>query len=89
MPKIRRIFRAYFNRKREAPQVWSIDEGSQDSEVNIVGFVVHPGCEIHSRYNGTKANEDSPSAWMDIHADHYYINAGVAHFATLPADGRP
>lgn len=87
--KVRKIFRAYFNRKREFPQVWSIDEGTQASEVNVIAFIAHPGCKVASRYNGSKPNDDSPSAWIEIHADHYYIVDGVANFSLLPADGRP
>ena len=82
-------YRAYFNRKNEAPQVWSCDEGSQESEVNVIGFICHRGCEIESRYNGTKPNADSPSAWIEICANDMYLAGGIAHFVMYPADGRP
>lgn len=82
-------FRTYFNRHREFPQVWSIDEGTQESEVNVIGFICHQGCEIESRYNGTKPNEDSPSAWIEIRANYMYLVGGIAHFMMHPADGRP
>lgn len=84
-----RVFRAYFNRKREFPQIWSIDEGSQDSEVNVREFFIAPGCMVHSRYDGTPVNDNSPSAWLEIHADEYFILTGVARFVVRPADGRP
>lgn len=84
-------FRAYFNRKREAPQVWSIDEGSQSSEVNVKAFFADD-CAIHSRYNGDAVNDDSPSAWLEIDAEGYAIAGGVAMFYGViqqPHDGRP
>ena len=31
-------YRVYFNRKAEAPQVWSTDEGSQTTEINVIGY---------------------------------------------------
>lgn len=80
-------FRVYFNRKREAPQVWSIDEGTQASEINVINFFTH-GCPTSGRYNGEKANDNSPSAWMVVEADYYYIVEGIAHFSRHPADGR-
>ncbi len=84
-----RAFRAYFNRKREAPQVWSIDEGTQDSEVNVTRFICHAGCKVESRYNGAQPNDDSPSAWIAIQADDMRVRNGVAHFITNPNEGRP
>jgi hypothetical protein len=82
------MYRAFFNRHREAPQVWSIDEGTQASEINVIGFVVGPACFAISRYNGEKANDNTPSAWIEIHADYYYIKDGVVYFSRYPADGR-
>jgi hypothetical protein len=83
-----RKFRVYFNRKREAPQVWSFDEGTQASEVNVIDFRVLPGCTANGHYNFEKPNDDSPSAWMEVHADDYYMRGGVVFFTRLPADGR-
>jgi len=82
-------YRLYFNRKSEAPQIWACDEGTQESEINVAGFVIHQGCYTESRYNGEKPNEDSPSAWIEVHADYRYIAGGIVHFTRLPADGRP
>lgn len=84
-----KTYRVYFNRHREAPQVWSIDEGTQESEVNVIDWFTHQGCTTRSRYNGEKPNDSSPSAWMEVNADNYYIVGGVAYFTRLPADGRP
>lgn len=81
-------YRVYFNRKREAPQVWSVDEGTQESEVNVCGFVIHQGCYTSSHYNGEKPNEDSPVAWIEVHADYTYLANGIMNFTRLPADGR-
>jgi hypothetical protein len=78
------IFRAYFNRHREAPQVWSVDEGAQESEVNVMAFFAD-GCPVRSRYNGMKVNEDSPSAWIEIEASRMDVAGGVAMFVPAPS----
>lgn len=84
-----RVWRAYFNRHREAPQVWSIDEGSQETEVNVIRFECHQGCELVSHYNATPANDDAPSAWLVITAEEMSVRKGVAHFLGRLRDGRP
>jgi hypothetical protein len=75
-----RTFRAYFNRHREAPQVWSIDEGSQDSEINVRSFVTSQGCTVRSKYNGKPSNENTPSAWIEVEAIAYTIHEGICYF---------
>lgn len=76
-----RTWRAYFNRKREAPQVWSIDEGSQDSEINVIAIVSGPGCHTVTRYDGTPVNDDTPSAWLEISATNLHVEGGLAYFS--------
>ena len=77
-------FRAYFNRRSEAPQVWSVDEGSQETEINVKGFVIH-GCTVNAQFNGQRPNNDSPVAWIEIEADTYRILDGVVHFSRKAA----
>ncbi len=83
------LYRVYFNRKREAPQVWSIDEGTQASEINVASFFIGTGCTARGRYNGQPANDNSPSAWLEVSADQYFVARGMAMFVRLAADGRP
>lgn len=77
-------YRVYFNRKSEFPQVWSLDEGTQHSEVNIINFVIPQGCRSESRYNGEKPNEDSPVAWIEVQAIAFTIHDGIAYFIGDP-----
>lgn len=79
------IFRAYFNRLNEAPQVWSIDEGTQASEINVKGFVVY-NCVVTARANYQKPNNDSPVAWIEIDAHGYVLVEGIAHFTRKAAE---
>lgn len=75
-----RKFRAYFNRKREAPQVWSVDEGTQATEINVLNWVASECCRVESRYNGEKVNEDTPSAFVEITAIGFHVSHGICYF---------
>lgn len=65
-----RTYRIYFNRKAEWPQVWSVDEGAQTSEINVIGFVLHG---IHA-VSHTRPKEEiettnhlnNPFAWIEV-----------------------
>lgn len=74
------IFRVYFNRKREAPQVWSIDEGDQSTEVNVINFRLGPWVTAEGEYNGQRVNDTTPSALMLVEAKGYRIVDGIAVF---------
>lgn len=76
------IFRAYFNRRSDAPRVWSVDEGTQESEINVISFFAD-GCAVRSRYNGEVPNENMPVAWMEIEAERMEVAGGVARFAPV------
>ena len=79
-------YRVYFNRELEWPQCWSVDEGDQTSEVNVVGFVIE-GCKVASR-NLDAARErssavhrlDKPFAWIEIEASSFTVSKGIATF---------
>lgn len=59
-----KLYRAYFNRLNEAPQVWSVDEGDQSSEINVTA-VSFRNCEVISRTNlGETDIENKPKAWF-------------------------
>lgn len=77
-------YRFYFNRHAEAPQVWSVDEGDQTTEVNVKQVVCYVKATSH--YNGTKVNPDSPSAWFEVENARLSIIGGVAH---IHADDLP
>lgn len=74
-------YRIYFNRKAEAPQVWSIDEGNQRSEFNVVDFKIHkvsmvePGADF-----SVKVNQDTPTVWIWVRRAVMEMRQGVAHF---------
>lgn len=75
-----RRYRVYFNRKSEAPTVWSIDEGVQTSEINVKEFRIGVDCHTRSVWNGTAPNNDTPSAWMVVTCTRMTIEDGIALF---------
>lgn len=78
-------YRIYFNRKAEAPQVWSVDEGQQGSEFNVSDFKIHavgmvePGADF-----SVKVNQDSPTVWIWVRNAVLEMRAGQAHFFRNP-----
>ena len=73
-------YRVYFNRRSEAPFVWSIDEGSADTEITVRSFSAGPGCELRSCYTGEVPNENTPVAWLEVDADALELQDRVARF---------
>jgi hypothetical protein len=74
-------YRVYFNRKNEAPQVWSIDEGDQSSEQNVINWKTHR-CDSDSHYDPTipDRDPDHPTAWVEVIHAILRMEHGVAHF---------
>ncbi len=72
-----RRYRVYFNRANEAPQVWSVDEGDQGSEINVaevrlVNCTAETKCDL-----GMQVNPDHPKAWIEVFGT-LRIEEGVA-----------
>jgi hypothetical protein len=77
------IYRLYFNRCEDFPQIWSIDEGTAATELNVVDYRT----EGHVTVRGGRAPDfaavDShrePKAWAAIDAHSLRIVDGVAVF---------
>jgi hypothetical protein len=75
-------YRVYFNKASEQP--WSIDEGSQHSEINVKSIRLHH-CNADSHWDPSiKANPDTPCAWFEIYHAVLQLDDGVAHFFKDP-----
>jgi len=77
-----KTYRIYFNREREWPQCWSVDEGTQASEINVVGFQL-AGVEALSKTLPRDARasfDNSPFAWLEVRNAELRLDDGVAHF---------
>ena len=74
------VYRAYFNRRQDAPLIWSIDEGSQASEQHVAQFTLELGTVARSIWNGKSSNPDTPVAWLEIIAEDMQIVADHAYF---------
>jgi hypothetical protein len=77
------IYRLYFNRCEDFPQIWSIDEGSTETEINVTDYRT----EGHVTVRGGRAPDFSavdslrePKAWAAIDACSLRIVDGVAVF---------
>lgn len=79
-------WRVYFNRRNEAPQVWSVDEGTQATETNVIDWKLHR-CNADSHYDPAIKNTDPdhPTAWFTVPHAKLRMEGGVAHFFHDPA----
>ena len=78
------IYRLYFNREQDWPQLWSIDEGDQTTEFNVIDFRA-VGCRIsgHALPPAARASLDPkahPAAWIEIEAAGVRMERGIAMF---------
>lgn len=83
-------YRVYFNREREWPQCWSIDEGDQTTEINVVGFALH-GVEAVSFTHDRQARIDrdaTPFAWLEVRHAQFSVGNGVAVFTPQDCGNR-
>lgn len=72
-----KTFRVYFNRLNEAPQVWSVDEGTQASEINVTAVQI-VDCYAETKVDlDETVNRDRPKAWLEVHG-HLRMESGVA-----------
>jgi hypothetical protein len=77
------IYRWYFNRCEDFPQIWSIDEGTIESEVNVIG--VRVGCTAmitsgRAEDFSTVDSKREPKAWVTIDAARCVLDKGWAVF---------
>lgn len=84
-----KTYRVYFNRERDWPQCWSVDEGDQASEINVCGFrlegVTAAGLALSKAERAKLNGQESPFAWIEVTGE-LEIKAGIAVFR--PARGR-
>jgi hypothetical protein len=74
---MRKLYRVYFNRANEAPQIWSLDEGTQVSEINV-SKAIFRNTEVETGQDlAETVNRDRPKAWVQGHGE-LYVEAGVA-----------
>lgn len=77
-----KTYRIYYNREKDWPQVWSVDEGSQATEINVIG-VEFDGVQVTSQHLPAPLADtprESPFAWFEVTA-HLEVVGGVAYFS--------
>lgn len=60
------LYRVYFNSKADAPNCWSVDQGTISSEI-IVASIQLVGVNLISRLNLSADNVNEPKAWFETH----------------------
>jgi len=76
----RKVWRVYWNRIEEAPQVWSVDQGDVSTEINVqwVGFSNVIGILSAQDLKNTDARK--PTGWFQFEARAVFGNGGVMFY---------
>lgn len=78
------IYRVYYNRAVDWPQVWSVDEGSQETEINVVGIrllsAVAESKEIAPADREGKDPAKVPFGWLEVTCSEMRLVGGWANF---------
>jgi hypothetical protein len=70
-------YRVYFNRWADAPLVWSVDHGTQATEINV--REVHFANVNAVTRSGPGDNVQSPTVWIEVHG-RLQIHNDIATF---------
>lgn len=74
------LYRAYFNRSKDFPFIWSFDSGDSSTEV-LVRNIHFAECHAWTHYDPKKGdNLNTPTAWFYILAGYVEIIDGEAYF---------
>jgi hypothetical protein len=73
-------YRIYFNRMADWPQVWSVDEGTQVSEVNVIAVHLFVSAETKLGSKAHLGSDDYPAVWIECRGV-LRLNGGVAEIS--------
>lgn len=79
-------YRIYYNTASDWPQCWSIDEGDQSSEINVIGIDIGI-CPWRTNQLPDKARDGAdpkkvPTAWIEV-TGRLEVRGGRAYFSPL------
>jgi hypothetical protein len=69
-----RTYRVYFNSKADAPNCWSIDDGTIATEI-VVASIQLNGVDAISRLNLAANNLNDPRAWFEVYGTLSVVNS--------------
>lgn len=70
-------YRVYLNRFEDFPLLWSIDEGTLETESHVKN-VIGQNVSFKFRSDLTTDNISSPKAWIEVEAESLYFDNGCA-----------
>lgn len=74
------LYRAYYNRSEDWPWVWSIDEGTTESEQTVLAIFILPPSVATTQFSGKPRSGAEPVAWLDVSGE-LEIKDGFAYFS--------
>lgn len=74
-------YRVYYNRRSDYPFIWSVDEGTQETEQNVKSVEFH---DVSAMTNGDltvpRSSTETPCVWFDVLYATLTVKDGVAYF---------
>lgn len=80
-----RLWRIYFNARSAYPHIWSVDEGTNASEILVRWFSIREVTDILSNtilgpQPGGVEREEQPVAWIEVYATAIFGGGGVTFY---------
>ena len=76
-------YRIYYDKTEDGVAWWSIDEGTQDTEVRVRWISINPGVALNNGCNTNPHKPSEPSAWFETYNATCSIMNGGALFSAV------
>ncbi len=79
------MYRIYYNRTAEYPLIWSIDQGTQETEINVKAIKLHR-CNLTTGGDPTapRVSKDVPCVWFEVWHATLVVKDDIALFFHNP-----
>ena len=75
------MYRVYYNRRADYPFIWSVDNGDQSTEQNVIDVQLHrSNANTGGDMTVPRHSTDVPSVWFEVWHAKLVITDNVAHF---------
>lgn len=58
------VYRVYYHKRENAPQVWSVDSGDSSSEIHVQGFELSN--TVVESCTAPEAKHGEPAGWLQV-----------------------
>lgn len=74
-------FRVYYNRRSDYPFIWSVDEGTQETEVNVTDVeLTRVSAKTRFDRHVPRGSTETPSCWFEVEYAILTVKDNIAYF---------